>query len=698
MKILRIEADNFKPFKQITIPEDPDMEIPEGLILIRGPNSTGKSSLFEAILWCLWGPDAILPTNDDLINFSSTFCKVSVVFEIEGTKYKVERTYDRADGMKVFMFYKTDEGWHRLAHKANEVKSKMKEILNLDYKQALETVLVRQGEVSKIADARPAELRKLLGDVYNLEIIRNMTAQLSYLESDLSARIERLQNQYESPDSINQNIEGLKEEIKERKADLKQIKNEMTGLKKRLKTLPKLDEIRELEEAIELMERLRYDLEKAKEDRDTYLAEAGVAVASEEVIERKLASLSKRKEKIERENEEIRQKIRDIDQEIGGIKGQRKDLETKIRNLQNINISDDEGKAECPTCSKPLTIEERDAIIEDYKGIIIGGREREKQLIKKRDDYRKKMIQNDKEIKIIEGAIQALGRIASRQASVDKIAKELQSAKDRLDRVLGSLKAKSREDLLAKYQVQSIREIEKEIASINATLSTQSQRLQDIQEEIDSRRAKIDELEKRIAKMIALKAEKDELTKLLKHTNYLRLKLVSGFIADYVVQKRLIGIIRGATNEYVKAFTNGQYSSIDLIAKGSGKSMGLVLQVRDKRDSATKRSSQLSFGDRTAISLALRLGISRTMSSIRPLKDSPAVSPKVRCVLLDEPLAGLDRDRRKSVVQNLMNDVAFRQIYLITHTDVQDWQGVSVIDIHKSGNFSTVTLRTNGPE
>jgi len=80
------------------------------------------------------------------------------------------------------------------------------------------------------------------------------------------------------------------------------------------------------------------------------------------------------------------------------------------------------------------------------------------------------------------------------------------------------------------------------------------------------------------------------------------------------------------------------------------------------------------------------------MSSIRPLRDSPAITPRVRSVLLDEPLGGLDKMRREAVVSNLVNDRNFEQIFLITHTDVQGWEGVPSIEVAKEGSSSTATL------
>ena len=48
MKLLRLELKNFKPFRDLILPEDG--ELPDGLIIIKGGNSTGKSSIFEAVL------------------------------------------------------------------------------------------------------------------------------------------------------------------------------------------------------------------------------------------------------------------------------------------------------------------------------------------------------------------------------------------------------------------------------------------------------------------------------------------------------------------------------------------------------------------------------------------------------------------------------------------------------------------------
>jgi exonuclease SbcC len=206
MKLLRLEIRNFKPFKQLSLPDD-DQELPGGLILIRGPNSTGKSSLLEAVLWGLWGPDAIELANDEIVSFTSTHCTVIMEFRVAGSEYKIHREYNSADGLSVVLFARRGDAWKRIADKTMSVKSKIDEILSLDYKQALQTLLVRQGEVSVIANATPVILRKLLEDIYDIGLLRQMESHLENMEKDIGLKVDALNRDFERPESIRQQIE-----------------------------------------------------------------------------------------------------------------------------------------------------------------------------------------------------------------------------------------------------------------------------------------------------------------------------------------------------------------------------------------------------------------------------------------------------------------------------------------------------------
>ena len=686
MKIIRLELQNFKPFRKLTLPETDD-ELPGGLIIVRGPNSTGKSSIFEAILWALWGHVAVEPTNDELINFASSFCEVRLEFEVAGTRYEINRSYDPAKGMSVVLSEEKKGKWKRIADKSMTVGRMMDEILNLEPQQALQTLLVRQGEVALIANATPSVLRDLLVKVYNIELLGEMTKQLENLERNLTAQTDVKKEEYRAPEHIREQIESIEERIDIDEKELKIVQEES---KKAEKDLEKLPNPKDLKRASNILEKLRMkeqEHDRSIRSRDKELRLAGIVDADTRIIRARLDSLKNEGARLEKEKEDVVEKSFGIERNIGAHEGLIRDLEEKTSLL--------EGKeAICPTCNQPLSDHDCERVVTEYRGMTAVHKAKIGELEKDLDAVPTEIKDIDDRLRAIHLALDAAKRLTEQQVEVEGLGREVEAIAKKLGVILEKMEVDSVEKLLKKHKVKDIVDLQTYIQTLSKTLISNKTYIESANKRIEKDKSQVKELEATVVKMRELGAEIESLENLKEHTRYVRRKLVSGFISDYVFQKRLIGIIRKATNRYVDAFTNGQYTSIDLeptAAKGRG-GAGLLLRIWDERDKAKKRTAQLSFGDRTAISLGLRLGISRTMSSIRPFKESPAIAPRVRSVLLDEPLGGLDSERRISVVKNLVGDESFEQIFLITHTDVRGWEGVPVIEVSKTGSASDAIL------
>ncbi|MFW9963670.1 MAG: AAA family ATPase [Candidatus Sifarchaeia archaeon] len=690
MKLLQLKIRNFKPFSSLMLPEG-DANLPEGLILIRGPNSTGKSSLFEAILWGFWGADAVDLTNDELINFRSTNCQVVLTFQIADTKYKIDRSYDPANGMAVVLFINREGAWKRIADKSKSVNSKLDEILSLELRQALNTLLVRQGEVAVIANATPSVLRDLLIKVYDIDLLNQMSSHLESLEKDVDSKINSLKSNYIRPEQIEEMVTERQDEINRLESVLSLKKKEIESTAKILEELPNAEILKKVQELSKNLESLQQEVEVKIEGLKDDIALAGVVDASPKVLNARLDALEQGRKRIEKERKEIRSKVQRLDQDIGMISGTKHDLEEKIQILTAAAVDD---IIECPTCAKPLSVEERKKLVAEYKTTINDGETKrkelelaKKELMTSSDDFEDQLSRMSKSEDAVKRASQGQKRVDQTKEKLSKVEQEFSTLLEKYD-------IKSVNNLLKKFNMPTILELHEKVISLTSALKALRKETIESEDNIQREKAKIIELQGKQSQMEQIGSEIVELEIMNEHAKYVRRRLVSGFVTDYVFQKRLLGIIRGATNPYVRSFTNGQYTAIDLEptpAKGRA-GPGLVLRIWDERDQAWKKTSQLSYGDRTAISLALRMGISRTMSSIRPLKDSPIVTPRVRSVLLDEPLGGLDKNRREAVVRNLINDQSFEQILLITHTDVQGWQGIPVIDVTKDGAFSNAIL------
>jgi DNA repair exonuclease SbcCD ATPase subunit len=596
--------------------------------------------------------------------------------------------------MEVVLFQKTKDAWRRVADKSRSVASKVDEILNLELKQALQTLLVRQGEVALIANATPSVLRNLLIRVYNIELLNAMTGHLESLENDVNGKKTALEDDHRPESMINEQIAEAKQRVSEYKTESEDTEKRKSEAEEHLKEIPDLDALRKISDLTNEYQKQERELEINTKNRDRELDGAGLASADEEVIEARLRLLESEREKLSDEDKELETTLTQVDQKIGNLIGKSDDLREHISTLEEI-ADDDAQVIECPTCSKPLTPEDRTRLLSEYTKELKDHSSKLLEMKKTKDTVTTRRKEIVKRLEAIASAIEAIRRVREGQETVDESLKVLDEIRERLTAAEKKSGIKDFDSLLKKYDVSRFDELQNKSVELETTIRSLQQRIESIKSSIEQEEKHIAKLEQDAVTSRETGAEIETLKRIQEHARYVRLKLVSGFVADYVVQKRLIGIIRGATNPYVRDFTNNQYSSVDLVpTKATSRSgAGLVLLIRDERDNASKKTSQLSFGDRTAISLALRLGISRTMSAIRPTKDSPAISPRIRCVLLDEPLGGLDKNRRHSVVRNLVNDSSFEQLFLITHTDVQDWDEVPVIDVTKTGSTSSATLQ-----
>ncbi|NWF95101.1 MAG: AAA family ATPase [Candidatus Thorarchaeota archaeon] len=700
MKILTLDVKDFKPYRRLTLPEEG--ELPEGLILVRGSNSTGKSSLFEAILWALWGPRAVGSgvENDDLVSFSGVQCRVQMTFDVDGKVYKIERSYDSADGMKVVLYEKKNNAWKSVGDKSGTVERNLQEILNLEWQQATNTLLVRQGEVALIANSTPSALRELLLKVYNIELIEQMEGQLNHLEKDIEGKLKDKRTSYERPETAEAYASQIRESVKQLQRAHDGKNEELKTVQSQLASLPARAAIRALHDLSAAIDRKSAELAERQEVLQNALDEAGLMDTDPSLIEARQRQLEREMERLNSLQTTIDSRISEIDQQTGHINGVARDFGAKIAVLESAVRVSARADMLCPTCQKPLTSDECNHILSEYRQSISQGELTLKELKAERSRLAGESRETRASMVVVEGALKGLSRLRSRQSEVEASKKQLEEKEAELQAVLRTLGVKSIESLLKKHGVDAVVDLHTLIEQTSTRYESLKGELESFEQRLQDEQRALAEQEAKVILMRQLQAEIESLEKILEHTRYVRRKLVKSFVADYVFQKRLIGIVRGATNRYVREFTSGQYTSIDLVptsASGIG-GQGVALKVQDARDNALKKTSQLSYGDKTAVSIGLRLGISRTMSSVRPLRGSPAVSPRVRCVLLDEPLGGLDKTRRAAVIDGLTRDHSFKQIFLITHTDVQGHEDVPTIDVTRTGASSEARLHIPSDE
>ncbi len=160
MILNHLHLQNYKQYRHL------ELEFREGLVGVIGKNGAGKSTIFEAILYCLFGRD---DSNKSLVRSSfATDPKANVAlllaFSIGEIQYQVHREF-RGKAMAVGAeFYKNDL---LIAKGVSAVNDELVKVLHMERDAFKRSVFSGQKELSELSDtsgeARKRMIRKMLG-------------------------------------------------------------------------------------------------------------------------------------------------------------------------------------------------------------------------------------------------------------------------------------------------------------------------------------------------------------------------------------------------------------------------------------------------------------------------------------------------------------------------------------------------------
>ena len=133
MQIQKISARNFYSFKSL----DLDFTSLNGIVRILGKNKdslgsngAGKSVLFEAVTWGLFGTTIRKSTDTALINTQAgSDCSVSILLEKEGVGTILITRAKKPSSLSVSINEKELSG-----ERASEIQARLEELLETDYK------------------------------------------------------------------------------------------------------------------------------------------------------------------------------------------------------------------------------------------------------------------------------------------------------------------------------------------------------------------------------------------------------------------------------------------------------------------------------------------------------------------------------------------------------------------------------------
>ena len=197
-----------------------------GLFLVTGDTGTGKTTIFDAMCYALYGEMPSKEKKDVRSHHaeanSLTFVKFT--FECEGSRYVVRRTPDQTRPAKrgagttgdkaTALLVQLDAAGKSvdLATKTNEVTDQCTKLVGLKAEQFQRVILLPQGEVAKFLLATSNDRELLLGQLFGGQVFDAIVDELKTRESQLHDEVR----------DVNVNIEY---ELAIARKQLKQLRN-----------------------------------------------------------------------------------------------------------------------------------------------------------------------------------------------------------------------------------------------------------------------------------------------------------------------------------------------------------------------------------------------------------------------------------------------------------------------------------------
>ncbi|HOC02982.1 MAG TPA: AAA family ATPase, partial [bacterium] len=201
MNIKNIKTKGFRGFV-----DEKEFELSSPITILFGENGKGKSSVLNAIEWCLFGKESTGQNTGireridwEIKNRVSRECYVELEMEVSEKPYILKRTWKSKSKDEITLQSKDNEE----SFTGQEAERKLDELLNhFTFKDFLSSVYQHQEVIRFILTQEPKDRNEAMDRLLGLSDYRNIIAGI-----DLS-KIK--------PDTLENEIDGLREQIKAR--------------------------------------------------------------------------------------------------------------------------------------------------------------------------------------------------------------------------------------------------------------------------------------------------------------------------------------------------------------------------------------------------------------------------------------------------------------------------------------------------
>lgn len=446
---------------------------------ISGDNATGKSTIFDAYSWLLWGKDSlnrkdyeIKPydeNNDIIYHIEPT---VEGVFDVDGKEMTFKRVYKekwaprRNIGNELFTGNKTDFYINEVPIKMGEYKEKIgqiitedefnllsnpkyfNEILNKKERRDILLSLVKDVSVDDVKEANP-ELEKLDLSIYTIEEIQAMakatSKKINDRKKEIPARIDELEKAKNN------------EDFAELEAERRKLKKEVDELDKILAGSRFIGD--ELDEKYTEISKIKGEIVKINSDFEDGKNQKLKELEEEHAdLRRKITMAEFELNNARKEIEVLDRDIQESEKNIEKCEKYREELLVKFRKIQQKKF---DGNLSCPTCGKEFDADKKEEIVKHFN----------LEKSKRKEEINKEGESNNETIALIKKDIEASKtKKENKQTKIDKLSKSLVTIMHDKELIQGQIE-KAKALSLCNKKVEEIKSLEEKIKTIEEEIA-----------------------------------------------------------------------------------------------------------------------------------------------------------------------------------------------------------------------------------
>jgi len=642
MEFKKLIIDNFLSYAHAEVALDTS-----GLVGIVGvvsggcsdSNGAGKSALFDALVWCLFGTPVRSKTLDEgnvaagaIIRNGQKSCSVTTLLSVGTQKIEICRERKVRGGSILSLLINGSSACERSS--VSETQKKINQILGIDYKTFLRTVMFGQGITKKFLYATNTEKKAYFERILGLEKLQDARRLVKVRADVLREEIAKMDRELSS---VNLSIEHTN-------MDINTLKN-------------RLDEKSIL--ADQEFSGIEQEIKSKKLQIDAHIVDDACAISADiQCVEDALQGVRNNKVSVcvalDAEIEKYQQAQRAIANAVFSLE---KDSNKYASQLDRI-VQNDLIGVECAECGRLIDRDTQASHITKLRDTLV---------------MCQRSIDSERvRLKVINTALDTAK--ANKQAFKTSHASECTDLTDRLTYLKGLI-------LKVDTQIAVKAGLDRDLSNLCLKLESAKKRALDntFMDMLKDKERQILELSKQVSKLhFKIDMSNDDLR--YYSVLYDVFKDMQAYMLDCIVP-----FLNNRAQHYAQQLTNGLFTvtfdTQKLVAGVLKDNFDVCATIRD----GVKDYSLMSGGERQRVNVIVALCLQDLLASRTNDND-------VNLRIFDEPFEGMDAGGKDMLLQLMLVEARDKTVFFVTHSS--DYQGYfkELVSVRKECEVSHITV------